>query len=238
MFAKELNSISGRHHTSQVFDDFLQMTVCAFSMKRSEDLYIERAKKYNEEEIKGFSNALGALIIEHEKQICWKDYLGDYFENFGQYNSKMGQFFTPVSICNLMAQFSKAETKEYRQTVNDPSCGSSRNLIAHARLDPKNRFNYFYIGQDLDKRCCLMSVLNFVLYGMAGVVIHMNCLSLEIYGGWRIWMPETMMGVQPLSIEECNQYIFEKKKETEKPKGIHVEIPVLIEKFPLTLFDV
>ena len=108
MFAKALNSISSRHHTSQVFDDFLQMAVCAYSMGRSEELYLDIAKKYNQEEIKGIGESLGALISEHEKQNNsgeWKDFLGNYFEEFGQNNSKMGQFFTPVSICNLMADF-------------------------------------------------------------------------------------------------------------------------------------
>jgi len=229
MFAKALNNISSRHHTSQVFDDFLQMAVCAYSLGKSEDIYLDIAKKYNSDELKGFAEALGALVIQHEKTknaLEWNDYLGNYFENFGQYNSKMGQFFTPISICNLMANFTNDIPKEYRQTVNDPSCGSSRNLIAHAMKDPLNRFNYFYIGQDLDKRCCLMSVLNFVMFGMSGVIIYMNCLSLEIYGGWRVWMPETGLGVQPLSVEECNRCIF--TGETKKEEPIIIEQPIQV----------
>jgi len=213
------------------------MAVCAFSLKRSEEIYFERSKKYDFEELKGFANALGGLVDDHEKQNIsgeWKDFLGNYFEEFGQNNAKMGQFFTPVSICNLMAMFTTDDESDSRMTVNDPSCGSSRNLIAHVMKHPNNRFKYQYIGQDLDKRCCLMSVLNFVMFGMSGVVIYMNCLSLEIYGGWRIWMPETLLGVQPLSIEECKRYVFSDKKEVEKPK---VETPILIEKFPLTLFE-
>ena len=238
MFAKTLNSISNRHHTSQVFDDFLQMAVCAYSMGRSEELYLDIAKKYNAEEIKGFGDALGALIMEHEREsgLGWKDFLGNYFEEFGQNNAKMGQFFTPVSICNLMADFTNDEKKDFRQTVNDPSCGSSRNLIAHAIKKPENRFNFFYIGQDLDKRCCLMSVLNFVMFGMSGVVIYMNCLSLEIYGGWRIWMPETLLGIQPLSVEECRQFLHVKEDMVIVEEKIKQE-SILIDKFPLTLFD-
>jgi len=152
-------------------------------------------------------------------------------------SAKFGQFFTPVSLCNLMAMFTNDDREGERMSVNDPSCGSARNLIAHAMKSPNNRFKFTYVAQDLDKRCCLMSVLNYVMFGMSGVVIHMNCLSLEIYGGWRIWMPKTLLGVHPMSIEECKRYIFTEKKQELKPKGIHVEVPVLIEKFPLTLFD-
>ena len=213
LFEKEIQKISNRHHTSKVFDDFLQMAVCAYSLKRSEDIYLERAQKYNEEEIKGFANALGALILDHERTNTteWNDYLGRYFELHGQYNAKTGQFFTPVSLCNLIAQITDNGASE--GTVNDPSCGSSRNLIAHAWLNPLNRYKFFYFGQDLDERCCLMSVLNFVMFGMKGVIIHMNTISLEIYKGWRIFLPETGMGVRPLSVNECKEYIFEKKEE-------------------------
>lgn len=138
-----------------------------------------------------------------------------------------------------MADFTNDEQKEFRQTVNDPSCGSSRNLIAHAMKNPLNRFNFFYIGQDLDKRCCLMSVLNFVMFGMSGVVIYMNCLSLEIYGGWRIWMPETLLGVQPLSVDECRQFLHVKEDQViiEEKIKISKQEPISIEKYPLTLFD-
>lgn len=209
-FAKTLNKITDKHHTSKVFDDFLQMSVCAFSLGKSEDLYIERSKHYDAEELKRFGDALGALILEHEKTNGngWKDHLGNYFEEFGQFNARMGQFFTPVTICNLMSKIVEPTKEEARKTVNDPSCGSSRNLIAHAQIKPQNRMNFFYIGQDLDKRCCLMSVLNFVMFGMSGVIIHMNCLTLEIYGGWRIYMPETMLGVRPLSVDECKSFLF------------------------------
>jgi type I restriction enzyme M protein len=213
--ASELNKICGRHHTSQVFDDFLQMAVCAYSLGKSEDIYLNIAKKYNEEELKGFAKALAGLVLDHEKNnnsTEWKDFLGNYFEEFGQFNSKMGQFFTPVSVCKLMADFTNDDLTEERMSVNDPSCGSSRNLIAHAMKNPKNRMKFFYLGQDLDRRCCLMSVLNFVMFGMSGVIIYMNCLTLEIYGGWRIYLPETLLGVQPLSVDDCKAIILNLNK--------------------------
>jgi type I restriction enzyme M protein len=195
------------------------MAVCAFSMQRSEDIYIQIASKYNPSELEALSIALGALVQDHSKDTEreWQDYLGNYFEDSGRSSAKMGQFFTPVFLCNLMAEITADdECTGERQTVSDPSCGSSRNLIAHARKNPNNRFQFYYVGQDLDRRCCLMSVLNYVMFGMSGVVIHMNCISLEIYGGWRIWMPETMLGVQPLSVEECKNYICTSYSEPKK----------------------
>jgi type I restriction enzyme M protein len=217
---KALEDIAYRHHFSNVFDDFLKMAVCAFSYGKMEAEYERIASKYNDEEKKGFGIALAAMINDYELASCkagsWNDVLGNVFEetNSRFTASASGQFFTPVTLCNLMAQLtcSKDEIKD-NITVNDCSCGSSRNLIAHSRLHPNNRLKTFYVGQDLDERCINMSVLNFLMFGMKGYVIHMNTLTLDIYKGYRIYLPETGLGIVPLNEEQCKAVILETKKE-------------------------
>jgi len=54
--------------------------------------------------------------------------------------------------------------------------------MAAARI---NRFAYFY-GADVDRNCCLMSLINFCLNAMVGEVAWMNSLSNEFYGAWQI----------------------------------------------------
>lgn len=213
---KILEKIAYRHYITQVFEDFLHMSVAAFCMGQAEERYLSVAKKYNSEELKLFSQALAVMHQDYDKVSdtagVWDDILGRIFEEVNSKSnaSNMGQFFTPKSICDLMAQMLKEDKKV---TVADPTCGSSRNLIAHSRLDPSNRLNCVYYGFDLDMRCCLMSVLNFLMYGMKGYVIHMNTLSMELYSGWRIWLPETGMFVTPLSIAQCWDVIAVKNVE-------------------------
>lgn len=211
---KVINELAHRHQISSVFDDFMQLSICCFSMKRMEEEYLSIIKRYNTDEQKLFGSALGAMILDYEsnsdKSGDWKDVLGNFFEenNSASQATRNGQFFTPQSLCQLMASITEeTEQKEGIITVNDPSCGSGRNLIAHARLKPNNRFSTFYVAADLDYRCVKMCALNFLMFGMAGVVIHMNTLSLEIYRGYRIWMPETGLGISPLTIEQCKQYV-------------------------------
>ncbi len=117
-----------------------------------------------------------------------------------------GQFFTPVEVCQMMAQITAKDNSG--ETIADPTCGSSRCLIAHSRTKPNNRLNCFYYGMDLDSRCVNMSVLNFVMFGMKGVVIHMDTLANKIYGGYRIFLPETGLFVKPLTVNECAQYLY------------------------------
>jgi type I restriction-modification system DNA methylase subunit len=217
---KVLQKISNRHQFSNVFDDFMQMAICAFSMGKMEDVYLKIASNYNKEDLQIFGEALSAMIDEYEMGMNndgdWIDILGNVFE---ETNSKFeasgaGQFFTPESICKIMAQITSGTDEcEENITVNDCSSGSSRNLIAHSRLHPKNRFNTFYVAQDLDERCVKMSVLNFFMYGMKGIVIHMNTISMEIFGGYRIYLADTLMGIQPLTINDCYNYLTAPKED-------------------------
>ena len=231
-FEKALRDISNRHSINQVFDDFLQMAVCAFSVGFMEEEYKKVADKYKPEELKGFSIALAEMVNEYSEAACdgsWDDIVGITFENV---NSKMqasnsGQFFTPVHLCNLMAKITHDSTF-IPENVNDCACGSSRNLIAHCRLRPEHRTGTFYHGYDLDSRCVLMSVINFIMYGMKGVVIHMNALTLEIYGGYRIYLPETGLFVKPMTIDQCKYYLFSQKEKEKEPTTIIPAQPAYI----------
>lgn len=210
-----LSDIAYTHDFSTVFDDFLTMTICALSVGRMEDKYLETAKRYQPAELKTFGNALAALILDYEA-VCtpdgsWSDVLGHIFE---EHNGKFGrdargQFFTPEHLCDLMAQLQEGEIPDKDEIkVMDPACGSGRCLIALARLNPMNRFNQFFYGMDLDSRCVKMCVINYVMHGMKGVVIHMDSIAMEVFGGYRIFLPDTGMGIMPLTKSQCMPYLL------------------------------
>lgn len=216
---------SGKHSITNVFDDFMTMSICALSIGKMEKEYEEVKRKYNADEMKLFQELFAKMIAtysERSEDGSWCDYLGEIFEqvNGEMQSSKSGQFFTPPSLCNLMSVITEDKTDLERDiSVSDCACGSGRNLIAHSRLQIKNRFRTWYVAQDIDPRCIKMTVLNYVMFGMRGVVIHMDALTLEIWGGYRIWLPETLMGITPMSVNECKRYLFEQKKQ----KVIEVE---------------
>lgn len=215
-FKSILDSFPSKYRISNIFDDFLLMSVAAFTKGQMEEQYLEAIARYDKNAQHKFGELLGALILDYDDtadNYDWQDHLGEWFMQYNPEASRMGQFFTPVSLCQMMAQMVQDEREE--GLVNDCSAGSSRNLIAHCRLLPSNRFNFFYVAQDLDRRCVLMSVLNYIMFGMKGVVIHMNTLSMDVYGGYRIYMPETGLPVQPLTKEQCLGYITQKTQQNE-----------------------
>lgn len=182
-FGEYLDSISRKHGRAKVFDDFLQIIVCCLSMGRAEELYFKTIKPYDREELNLFSQAFASLVIQMDNAPL-VDPFGDYFEEFLS-NSRNGQFFTPVGICDLMTQLTTAvkPTEERRNgdvRVYDPACGSGRLLLSAAKEDRKQ----FFIGADISYTCCLMTIINLSLNSLNGEVLHMNTISQTCWHRW------------------------------------------------------
>ena len=180
-FGKYLEGISRIHGRAKVFDDFLQIIVCCLSMGRKEELYFKTIKPYSKEELNLFSQAFASLIVQMDNTP-----LNDPFEEFLS-NSKNGQFFTPIGICDLMTQLTTAvkPTEERRNgdvRVYDPACGSGRLLLSAAKQDKEQ----FFIGADISYVCCLMTIINLCLNSLNGEVLHINTISLECWHHWCI----------------------------------------------------
>lgn len=223
--SKLINDLAYRHSVTQVFDDFMEMAICAFSFGKMENRYLELIKRYEPNEVEQFGHVLGAMVLDYEDCASaegdWDDVLGNFFEqtSSGAQASRMGQFFTPKTVCDMMARMVHGDDEQKEITICDPACGSGRNLIAHSRLTPSNRLNGYYVGMDLDRRCVNMCVLNMFMYGLKGAVIHMDTLRLEVYGGYRIYLGETGLGIRPMEKNECMSYVTTYKNTVdEKPK--------------------
>ena len=117
----------------------------------------------------------------------WYDPWGDLFMELTPKGGLRGQFFTPTSICELMADISKPEDAEpttpcngfgNRVTVADCACGSGRNLLAaHAKFIKANARKPYLVGEDIDIICCQMTAINLMAHGCFGEVICHNTLT-------------------------------------------------------------
>lgn len=177
-FCDYIDELSRRHGRDKVFNDFLTIAVCCLSMGKQEDLYFKTIKEYTREELTTFQEAFAALVIEMDNDgKGLKDVLGEYFEEHF-YNEKLGQFFTPPSLCKLMAELNPIEGKN----VYDPCCGSGRIFLAAAE---KNRKVTFF-GGDVSETCCKMTLINMCLNGLKCRISWMNSLTMEIYKEWAV----------------------------------------------------
>lgn len=172
---------------SQVFDNWLEYIIGFFSI---EGKPIENWR-YKPEHNKFFYELMAEWIKVMEKQTAcngWYDAFGTLYESLIASKSRRdgrGQFFTPPAVCDLMTQFqgNTEELKGKGHRVNDPTCGSGRNLIAFHVHAPGN---YMY-GEDIDRTCCMMTVCNFLIHGCVGEVIwHDSMMPGSWYYGWEL----------------------------------------------------
>lgn len=172
------------HEARRVFDDLLEYILMGFIVDKS----MEWDKRYSKDEIELFYKLYMEWIkVMNEmlnSDMDWYDLWGVYYEavilsKMGREGS--GQFFTPQNICDLMAvMISPGE--DVQGNVGDPACGSGRCLLSYHVQNP----GCFIVAEDLDRTCVLMTILNFMVHGVDGLVIWGNSLSLEVFEAWRV----------------------------------------------------
>lgn len=188
-FFKELDAAAYHHQYSEVFNDFLVMTINAFSYpgSRTEADRDQALKKYKEKEIQGFRGMFRELFIIQNKMIIdagkgWYDPFGSIYEAISSSHkaSGLGQFFTPAHVVDLMTAITIVENKEPYLTIQEPCAGSGRMILSCHAKNPL----CFYHATDVDGMCYRMTALNMALHNASGVVYHGNSLSGEIWDAY------------------------------------------------------
>lgn len=115
----------------------------------------------------------------------WLDVFGMIYEEMYLSRgkaSKTGQFFTPRSVSDLMAQINTLDNQDHGR-VNDCAAGSGRLLLAHymekSKLDHSAGRGFEYVAQDSDPIACKMCALNLMAHGMYGRVECRDTLSMD-----------------------------------------------------------
>jgi len=229
-FEKALSSLAYSQSLWNVFEDFLDYTLLMLRWHDvKEDHFSELKNRYpKEEQHKLFAEAFYALACMADNEGAgFYDPFGDYFmEHFG--NKFKGQFFTPETVTDFMAQITIADDTPDGTSVLDPACGSGRTLLSAAKL---NRKMIFY-ASDIDLNCCKMTVINMMLNTMVGEVAWMNSLTMEHWKSWHIRKVHNGMGYVPYYIEsgpgETN--FIQRLKNTIEAAGVQNADELLVSK--------
>lgn len=180
---KQFNSLffkfEYKHDLNRVFDDLLTLIICAMGRGTQEPLYFETIKKYSRPEIDIFCQLFAQLVIIydlHTSNDDWCDPLGEYYECLiGNYKkSNFGQFFTPKSICTMMAHF-VIEKDDFGKTVNEPCSGSGRMVLAANNVTKGN----YFVCQDLDPICCKMTAINLCFHQIRAEIHCHDTLKMD-----------------------------------------------------------
>jgi type I restriction enzyme M protein len=168
------------HSPHTVWNDFLNLTVCGLSYGLLDERRKTILSNYRDEEqpkLWELFECLVGLYADAKKAGEWIDPLGDYYEILSSKGNKQwfGQFFTPHTVCEIMAHITIGNDSPIKKKCFDPACGSGRLLLAINHLYSGN----YVFGCDLDKTCVLMTAINLCLQGAKGEVCWKNSLDLK-----------------------------------------------------------
>lgn len=190
-FRKILERLSHHRSTREVFDAFTRFAACALAMQTREAEYLEEAKRWGQNELGLFAEALGALVIEMESRP-FEDLIGGYYMEFAisskgqQWN---GEFHTPKTICDLMARITLGDMEslptEGPITICEPACGAGAMILSLAEAcSPEVRRRLRVTAIDINRTACDMTFINTTLWGIPTQVIHGNSLSMDCWAAW------------------------------------------------------
>lgn len=200
-FIDNFNRLCNRHHSWQVWQDFVNMSAGAIAnavdrrpdvWKLREDSYMATVKRYSKEELNLITELLSITTLALEENPA-QDFLGKMYMQFNLENKWHGQFFTPWHVAELMAKMLVGdETKEKIASqdyisVNDPCCGAGCMLIAFANvckndLDINYQQSVLFVAQDIDSIVAKMCYIQISLLGCPGFVVIGNSLSEPVCG--------------------------------------------------------
>lgn len=206
-FTKLLSKFNAHGYTLyNVFSDFLK--VSALTISNCSDPYHIRTSKeifdQREEEYKQIMNRyklsmrlimpqMLAEIVKELEDNDLTDVLGKIFEELNFNDEYKSQFFTPMSVSEIMSKLT-FDSEHIQQKINetgsfslyDPCCGSGSLLLGAVKTIRELGFNpqtqLLIYASDVDERCVHMCYLQLSLYGIPAIVVHQNALTQETIG--------------------------------------------------------
>lgn len=196
-FTEIFERISRKYSRQTVFCDFIKM--CAISMysslkkdKQMEQEYLNTINNYSKDYQELFLKMFGKLIMMYQTAEELTDILGPIYEREKFGNSRLGQFFTPHHISDMMAECITDNTETLQRTIetkgyitmNEPTCGAGGMILSLAKVLKKRKINYqnslLVVACDLDQNCAYMTYIQLALYGIPAVVYCGNSLTNEM----------------------------------------------------------
>lgn len=196
-FMEVFKQLCNSRSSWQVWADLMSAIACALSnsIDHTPEHYEAREKEYEDcikrlGSVEVTAKIFGIIVMAFENNPE-QDFLGKMYMSLNLGNHWKGQFFTPYSVCKMMAEIDcenlegHIEEKGY-VSVCDPSCGAGATLIAAANKmkDAKHNFqnHVLFVGQDIDRVTGMMCYIQLSLLGCAGYVCIANTITNPLTG--------------------------------------------------------
>jgi type I restriction-modification system DNA methylase subunit len=141
------------------------------ALAAQEDAYMEQVRRLDRDTVTAAAKIYGVLSKMYFENVV-EDVLGmAYMEIASRWKcSGLGQFFTPMALCEMMAEMILGNVEEAiadaratgtRKLISDPACGSGAMLLGAKkvimrRAGVRGLDHFRFTGQDVDPVCVSM----------------------------------------------------------------------------------
>mgnify|MGYP003631368231 FL=1 len=194
---KNLNTMARDKKRYRVFDDFIYLSAAslhnqgAWFDQQREDRYLSIIKTYDEEDRFLMAENLGLLV--DLLQSYPHDALGEIYMNLELGDKEQGQFFTPDSVSQLMANLQCPNIKDILKnkpffSLLENACGAGGMVLATVKNVIEQGYNpaktMWVQAIDIDRTAALMCYIQLSLWNVPAQVIVGNSLTLETNEIW------------------------------------------------------
>ena len=196
-FFNIFHSLCSTRDSWRVWSDFITASAISLSnpFETNPERKEEREKEYAEciKRLGGIekpAEMLKNVVMAFEENPA-QDFLGSLFTKIGLNNHWRGQFFTPYTVCEMMAKVTLSQADEEISSkgyvsILDSACGAGAILIAAANVLRCNKINYqrnaLFVAQDIDRTVGLMCYIQLSLLGCSGYVVIGDSIPNPIIG--------------------------------------------------------
>lgn len=194
---QKLQRIGRDKHRYRVFEDFV--TVSAITLhnqgthfdQEREDEYLKIINTYDKADRFAIQECFALLVQALEPEP--KDVLGGIFMSMELGDNDKGQFFTPDTISQLMANMQFANMTEMLKskpfvTMSEPTCGAGGMVLAavkHLTTQGYDPAKVLWVQAiDISRIAALMCYVQLSLWNVPAQVLVGNTLSMEMRESW------------------------------------------------------
>lgn len=218
-FLRLFDTLTYSRSAWQVWEDLMTVMACSISnaVDRMSKHYEAREREYENcmkrlSSVEIAAKMLGMIVMAFEQNPA-QDFLGKLYMNLNLGSHWHGQFFTPYSVCQMMAEVTvgnceeKVKEKEWI-SIGDPCVGGGAMLIAVANTMKRQKINYqeqvVFVGQDIDRVVAMMAYIQLSLLGCSGYIVVGDSLLHPFTGS--ILFPQEREGqelwIMPLFLQD------------------------------------
>ena len=201
----------------EFFRAFCLLAACALSTGKREEEYLAEARRWSRPELDEFARLLGVFVQEAEATPL-TDLLGPtYMARGGRWQQLGGEFYTPQSVADCMAQMTVSKEDVARHAaerrpchIMEPACGSGGMVLAVAKVFAERRLWMRVTAIDISRTAVDMTFIQTTLHGIPARVVHGNSLSGECWGVFRnLWWERVGARNQEVAIHDDRELLRE-----------------------------